>query len=96
MPVYVGTIEWPFRNMIMFHLVADTNEELHAMVDKIGVNRKWFQTGASHGIDHYDICKSKKVLALQNGAIEMNDRDIVKRFHVRRKILYPNSIYKYL
>lgn len=94
MPVYVGNLEWPFRNTVLFHMVADTNEELHSMADKIGINRKWFQTGASHGINHYDICKSKKVLALQNGAVEMSDREIIKRFHVREKLFNNKSINK--
>lgn len=79
MSVYVGTIEWPFRRMIMFHLVGDTVEELHDMVDKIGVSRRWFQNHREDGLPHYDICKSKKVLAIKNGAIEMPDRDILKK-----------------
>lgn len=33
-----------FRGMKMSHLVADSREELLAMCDKIGVQRKWIQT----------------------------------------------------
>lgn len=96
MAVYVGNLEWPFRNMIMFHMVADTLEELHDMADKIGVNRKWFQPFPEHVIAHYDICKSKKVLALNYGAVEMSDREIVKRFRVHEKLFNNKSINKYL
>ena len=68
--------------MIMFHMVADTDNELHDMADKIGINRKWFQNKKEDGISHYDICKSKKALALKNGAIEISDREIVKKFKI--------------
>lgn len=88
MAVYVGTIEYPFGRMIMFHLVADTVDELHAMVDKIGVSRRWFQNKKEHGLPHYDICKSKKVLAIKHGAIEMSDRDILDKTYQS----YPDSI----
>lgn len=88
MAVYVGTMEWPYRRMIMFHLVADSVEELHEMVDKIGVNRKWFQNEKADGLPHYDICKSKKVLAIKHGAIEMSDREILKKCAPN----YPDSV----
>lgn len=75
--VYVDTIGYPYGRMIMFHLLADTLEELHDMVDKIGVNRKWFQN--KEGYPHYDICKSKKALAIKYGATEMRDREILQQ-----------------
>lgn len=79
--VYVGTMEWPFRRMIMFHMATDSDlEELHLMADAIGINRKWFQNkGQDKNYPHYDICKSKKKLALEAGAKEVNDREIIKR-----------------
>jgi hypothetical protein len=83
MAVYVGDIEWKFRNMIMFHMMADTEQELMEMVDKIGVQRKWFQHHKG-SYPHFDICKSKKVLALKNGAIELSDREMVVKFKHQR------------
>lgn len=81
MSVYVGNIEWGYGRMKMFHMVADSLEELNEMADKIGVQRKWIQhKDAGHIITHYDICKSKKQIAINNGAIEISDREIVKRF----------------
>lgn len=82
MSVYIGTIEWPYRNMIMFHCATDdpTFNELHEMMDKIGVKRKWFQNkGQDYKYPHYDICKSKKILAIKFGAIEVNDRELIKK-----------------
>jgi Protein of unknown function (DUF4031) len=81
MAVYVGTMKWPFGRMIMFHMATDGDiEELHQMADKIGIQRKWFQNkGTDKHSPHYDICKSKKQLALQKGATELNDREIIRR-----------------
>jgi hypothetical protein len=49
--------------MRMCHLIATTDAELHAMADRIGVARKWHQG------DHYDVCQSKRRLALKFGAV---------------------------
>lgn len=79
--VYVGTIEWPFRRMIMFHMATDGPiEELHQMADKIGIRRAWFQNkGGDRPTPHYDICKSKKKLAIKYGAVEVNDRELIRK-----------------
>lgn len=80
--VYVGTWKWPYGRMIMFHMATDGDlEELHQMADKIGIKRKWFQNdyqGTEYHSPHYDICQSKKKLALEFGAVEINDRELVK------------------
>ncbi len=56
--------------MKMCHMVADTTEELLQMVDKIGVSRRWIQAAGTHH-EHFDICLSKKALALKHGALEI-------------------------
>ena len=70
MAVYVDDMNAPFGQMVMCHLIADTTKELLAMVDKIGVRRKWIQDQGTHR-EHFDIALSKKKLALENGAIEI-------------------------
>lgn len=73
--VYIDNFNAPFRRMTMCHMIADTTEELLQMVDKIGVPRKWIQyPGTGH--EHFDICLSKKKLALQHGAKEINYREL--------------------
>lgn len=68
MSVYVDAPIWPFGRMMMCHMLADTPSELHAMADKIGVARRWFQRSR---YPHYDICKSKRSKAVALGAVEI-------------------------
>lgn len=69
MSVYVDSAIWPFGRMVMCHMIADSPEELHAMADRIGVARKWFQRPPKASFWHYDIAKSKRALAVAAGAI---------------------------
>ena len=41
MTVYVDDMKAKFGRMIMCHMIADTDEELHTMASKIGVKLKW-------------------------------------------------------
>lgn len=90
MSVYVDDMyKYPtgqFRGMKMSHLMADTTEELLDMVKKIGVRKKWIQK-PNTPYEHFDICMSKRELAVKNGAQEVTWRwigeytlDRVKKF----------------
>jgi hypothetical protein len=58
-------------------MVADTLEELHAMADKIGVQRKWVQhADRGQGWVHYDISMSARVKAVAHGAVEITVREL--------------------
>lgn len=72
MTVYVDNMRAQFGRMIMCHMAADTHDELHDMAKRIGVARKWFQG------DHYDICLSKRALAVKFGAKEIDMREIFR------------------
>ena len=74
--VYVGTREYKLGRMIMSHMAADTLNELHQMAHSIGIDLKWFQDKPNK--PHQDICKTKKVLAIQNGAKLVDDKEIIK------------------
>lgn len=76
MSVYVDDMEAGFGRMVMCHMSADTVDELHAMADAIGVARKWFQKPDTR--PHYDICKSKRALAVQRGAKEIEWRETIR------------------
>lgn len=60
--MYLSTMG-QYGRMKMSHMIADTDEELHRMADRIGVKRKWFQG------DHYDISMLKRTAAIHYGAI---------------------------
>jgi hypothetical protein len=68
--VYVDSMRAAFSRMIMCHMLADTDDELHAMADLIGVARKWHQAPPRHE-SHYDIALSKRALAVRHGAREI-------------------------
>ena len=79
MSVYVDASIYSYGRMTMCHMIADTPDELHAMADKIGVARKWFQDPKTMNVSfpHYDICKSKRALAVAAGAIECDRNALV-------------------
>jgi Protein of unknown function (DUF4031) len=76
MTVYVDSAANRFRGMLMYHMIADTLEELHAAADRIGVTKNWWHAAAH--FPHYDICESKRALALANGAVAVGRREFVK------------------
>ncbi len=69
MAVYVDDVRHRYGRMIMCHCWADTLPELFAMMDKIGVNKKWLQQPPKASWVHFDICLDKKALAIAAGAI---------------------------
>lgn len=71
MSTYVDIPMWSFGRMKMCHLTADTHAELIAMADRIGVAREWIQHPGEWR-EHFDICKSKRLLAVRYGAIQLN------------------------
>lgn len=84
MPVYIDNAAIGFGRMTMYHLIADTPDELHAMVDTIGVSRRHFQDPRTMKVSapHYDISKGKRRLAIEAGAIECDRSAFVG--HLRR------------
>lgn len=81
MAVYVDDMKAKFGRMFMCHMVADTDDELHEMAAKIGVARRWHQKAGTHK-SHYDICLSKRAVAVKLGAVEITQREtaaLVKR-----------------
>ena len=81
MTVYVDDMRAPYGRMVMCHMAADSEDELHAMADAIGVQRRWYQG------DHYDISLMKRRLAVLAGAQEVTVREMVAIVRPRRKVV---------
>lgn len=75
--VYIDSMNAPYGRMKMCHMMADTTEELVEMAANIGVSKKWLQN-AGEAREHFDICLSKKKMALSLGAEECSWRKIAE------------------
>lgn len=65
MTVYLDKTRNRFRGLVCCHMIADTLPELHAMAERIGMRREWFQPLSS---PHYDVSLSRKRAAIAAGA----------------------------
>jgi hypothetical protein len=70
MTVYVDTMQAHFKGLLMCHMIADSEHELHAMAAAIGMQRKSYQG------DHYDVPMHMKELAIRMGAREIGMRQL--------------------
>lgn len=84
MTVYVDDMyKYPigqFRRMKMSHMIADTEAELHAMADKIGLARKWYQG------DHYDVSMTLRAKAVTAGAQEITMYELAVKCRPKLKM----------
>jgi len=71
MAVYVDNAKHPLGRMKMCHMIADSEAEVHAFAKKLGLSEKWFHAW------HYNLCQSKRDLAIMLGAIPVDTRSIV-------------------
>jgi NRPS condensation-like uncharacterized protein len=82
--VYVDDMQAPFGRMKMCHMLADSTDELVAMADRIGVQRKWLQKpGTAH--EHFDIAMSKRALAVAAGAVEIDRRRLAEIIRAKQE-----------
>ena len=85
--VYVDNMRIQYGNMVMCHMVADTEEELHTLAARLGLKREWFQPG-NNSLPHYDISMSRRRMAVQLGAREITAMEIGKMnlTHAQRQV----------
>jgi hypothetical protein len=83
MAVYIDDAQLPFGRMLMCHMMADTTAELLAMADAIGVQRKWIQKAGSDR-EHFDVCLSKRALAISAGAVPVETEELVALMRRKR------------
>lgn len=88
MGVYVDPLleypEWAIKprarmaGRVWCHLVADTDAELHAFADQLGMQRRWFQEDARRPwANHYDLTPARRETALALGAREIDGAELV-------------------
>lgn len=82
--IYVDDMRAPFGRMIMCHMIGDSDDELHAMAQSIGVAKRWWQSPQKTSGSHYDIALSKRKLAIAQGAIEIDVRQLAAMNRRRR------------
>lgn len=70
----------------MCHMIADSTNELLAMIDKIGVARRWIQKPGTPE-EHFDICLTKRKEAIAAGAIEISGREMIEKIRIKREQL---------
>lgn len=88
MTVYVDDAKIRYGRMVMCHLLAEkvnqsdlATDELLAVVDAIGVNRKWIQNAGTYR-EHFDICLTKRAAAIRVGAVPVTARELA---YIRRR-----------
>lgn len=82
--VYVDDMRAPFGRLILCHMLADSDEELLAMAKRLDLMRKWHQYPGTYR-SHFDICLSKRALAIKAGAKEITWREASAMVRKRRE-----------
>ena len=74
MAVYVDDMQRPAKvgrfNAVWSHLLADTDDELHAFAARLGLKRAWHQHPGTP-LSHYDVTESKRRQAIRLGAVQI-------------------------
>lgn len=83
MAVYVDNMRAKLGRMFMSHMLADTTVELLAMMDAIGVARRWLQD-ANTASEHCDVSLSKRRSAIEHGARPVSTRVLVELIRAKR------------
>jgi len=86
MSVYVDDMKAPFGRMIMCHMIADSTSELLNMADRIGIRRRWIQKSGTYR-EHFDVCSSKKKLAVELGAVEITQKQLLEMTRKRHLLI---------
>lgn len=92
MTVYVDPLAnwgWRLRGRTVpsCHLFTDTLEldALHAVAEAIGMKRSWFQDKVT--APHYDLTPSRRLAAIQAGAVEIDRRGAAEIWRMRREFV---------
>ncbi len=83
MAVYVDKlVDYSWRHGPSCHLIGDSVEELIEFAVRLGMREEWFQPRSS---PHFDLTAEGRRIAIENGAIELNNREFVAMIRELRK-----------
>ncbi len=89
MAVYVDNLrDYGWRHGPSCHLIADSEDELIAFAVGMGLRREWFQAKST---PHFDLTADGRRLAVEHGAIELTQRELVAKIRELRKIRLSRS-----
>lgn len=84
MAVYVDNLrDYGWRHGPSCHLIADSVDELLEFAVGMGLKREWFQAKST---PHFDLTAEGRKLAVEHGAIELNQRQLVAKIRELRKV----------
>jgi hypothetical protein len=82
MAVYVDNLrDYGWRHGPSCHLIADSVDELIEFAVSMGLRAEWFQ---SKSTPHFDLTVDGRALAVQRGAIELDQRGLIKKLRELR------------
>ena len=92
MGVYVDDAIWPWRGELWCHLVADTDDELAAFAERLGLQTRWLQhKPARPWLDHYDLPDYAREQALELGAAPVGRSELVAVIRSKRELARRNA-----
>lgn len=81
--VYVdGLRDYGWHRGPSCHLIADSVEELIEFAESMGLRREWFQAKST---PHFDLTAGGRELAVQMGAIELTNRQLIAKIRELRQ-----------
>ena len=82
MAVYIDNWrDYGWRHGPSCHLIGDSVEELIEFAVGLGMKKEWFQPKSS---PHFDLNADGRKIAVENGAIELSQRDFVAKLREMR------------
>ena len=90
MSVYVDTLVNYGKRIGRFgsewcHLMADSDEELHAFAARLGMRELWFQHDPQRPWrNHYDLTKTRRSQAVRLGAVEITRRQAAELMRTKQ------------
>lgn len=89
MAVYVDSLrDYGWRHGPSCHLIADSIDELMEFAVGMGLEREWFQAKST---PHFDLTAEARKLAVEHGAIELDQRQLVAKIRELRRIRLRDS-----